>query len=234
MSTQKNLVLLLAILSTWITPGIAQISWSNRSPAGITDAIWCVTYANGTFAAVTDQGNLLTSTDGLTWSTQAIDYGVWLVSIAYGDGIWVVVGAYGTILVSPDLKTWTRADSPTTNRLNGVLFIPNAALGNYWVAVGEAGTILSSSDDIHWTSQLSGVSGSLHGITIDADFDVCGGKRGHPSGEGPHLGGQPEHLALQPVSRADDPIPGGHSYPADHAAGAELLLAVSLQSHRRG
>jgi hypothetical protein len=70
-----------------VTPSFGQIFWSNYSPAGVTDGIWCVTYANNTFAAVTDQGNLLTSSNGLNWSSQAVDPGVWLVSIAYGNGI---------------------------------------------------------------------------------------------------------------------------------------------------
>jgi hypothetical protein len=52
------------------------VFWSGHSPAGTTEVIWCVTYANGTFAAVADQGILLTSADGLTWGSQTIDRGV--------------------------------------------------------------------------------------------------------------------------------------------------------------
>jgi len=152
-----------------VTPSFAQIFWTNQSPSGVTDDIWCVTYANGTFAAVTDQGNLLTSTNGLNWSSQAVDPGVWLESIAYGNGTWVVVGDKGTILVSSDLKTWVHAnsfhaDSVTGAKLNGVLYD-----GMIWVAVGEAGTIVTSSDALNCELQpeISGVTGFLHGITCD-------------------------------------------------------------------
>lgn len=181
MTLKKTLSLFVVIVAAFATPAFAQIYWSNQSPAGVTDDIWCVTYANGTFAAVTNQGNLLTSSNGLNWSSQAIDSGVWLVSITCGNGLWVVVGDKGTILESPDLKTWTHATSGTTNKLNGVLWNGPAPTGSglianqqlaLWVAVGEAGTILSSPDAVNWTLQpaISGVTGFLHGITSNINY----------------------------------------------------------------
>lgn len=175
MKVRKALLVLLIFLSVCATPGVAQIFWSNQSPTGVTDDIWCVTYANGTFAAVTNQGNLLTSTDGLNWRSQAIDSGVWLVSIANGNGLWVVVGDKGTILVSSDLKNWVSATSGTTNRLNGVLYN-----GIEFVVVGESGTILTSRDAQSWVTQPSGFSGFLHGITCDpvSNFTMISGQNG--------------------------------------------------------
>jgi hypothetical protein len=159
---RKASALLATLVLPCITACFGQISWSNQSPAQITDDIWGVTYANGTFAAVTNQGNLLTSTDGLSWSSQTIDQGVWLESIAYGNGMWVVVGDGGTILVSSDLKTWVALQSGTTNRLNSVLYN-----GSIWLAVGEAVTILTSPDAVNWTASAAstGTSGFLRGIT---------------------------------------------------------------------
>ena len=163
MNLRKTLALFVMFAAALVTTSPAQIFWSNYSPSGVTDDIWCVTYANGTFAAVTSQGNLLTSTNGLNWSSQAIDAGVWLVSITYGNGIWVVVGDKGTILVSSDLKTWIHATSATSNKLNGVLYN-----GSIWMAVGEAGTIVESPDAQNWVLQpaIPGVTGFLHGITL--------------------------------------------------------------------
>ncbi len=161
MNFRKTVALFVMFVGACVTPSSAQIFWTNQSPAGVSDDIWCVSYANGTFAAVTNQGNLLTSADGFTWSSQTIDRGVWLVSIAYGNGTWVVVGNKGTILVSSDLKSWTSAASVTSNKLNGVL---NA--GGQWVAVGESGTIATSSDALNWVLQpaIPHVAGFLHGI----------------------------------------------------------------------
>lgn len=162
----KTPLALLALFVAAISPASAQIFWNNQSPAGLTDQIWCVTYGNGTFAAVTNLGKVLTSPDGITWSSQTASGGTWLVSIAYGNGKWVAVGAGGTILVSSDLKTWVNATAATPNRLNGVLYN-----GSFWVAVGEAATIVTSPDALNWTVQPIpaglGVTGFLHGITWD-------------------------------------------------------------------
>jgi len=184
MNPIRKLILLAVFVAAPAAPAFAQVFWSNSSPSGVTDDIWCVTCANGTFAAVTSQGNLLTSSNGLNWSSQAIDYGTWLVSITYGNGIWVVVGDQGTILKSADLKNWVQEPSPTTQTLNGVLYN-----GSVWVAVGEAGTIVTSSDAQTWKLQpaVPGATGYLHGITLVpngtsdtgllgpvTDFLVCG------------------------------------------------------------
>lgn len=159
-------------LAVSATSSFAQVAWTNQSPAGITDDIWSVAYGNGTFAAVTNQGRVLTSSDGLVWSSSVASAGTWLVSITYGKGTWVAVGANGTILLSSDLVSWLNAKSVTTNKLNGVLYN-----GTVFLAVGESGTILSSPDAQTWTIQASGVSGFLHGITVnpfDASFLVSG------------------------------------------------------------
>jgi hypothetical protein len=167
----KALGLFAVIVSALVTPSFAQISWGNQSPSGISDDIWSATYADGTFAATTSQGKILTSADGLTWGSQTVASGTWLVSIAYGNGKWVAVGAGGAILVSSDLKTWVNATSATVNKLNGVIYN-----GTIWAAVGEADTVITSPDAINWTAQAVpaalGLSGFLHGITWDQTNNV--------------------------------------------------------------
>jgi hypothetical protein len=147
-----------------VTPSFGQIFWNNQSPTGLTDDVWCATYANGTFAAVTSQGKVLTSVDGLTWNSQTVAQGTLLVSIAYGNGTWVAVGAGGLVLVSADLKTWVTAKQVTSNQLNGVSYV------GMWVAVGNNVTVITSPDAINWTVQTvpgsTGVTGFLRGITL--------------------------------------------------------------------
>ena len=48
MNLKKALTLIIMFVAACVTPGVAQIYWSNQSPAGITDDIWCVTYARET------------------------------------------------------------------------------------------------------------------------------------------------------------------------------------------
>jgi hypothetical protein len=189
MDFKKTLVLLAVFIAACATPGFAQIYWGNQSPAGVTDDIWCVAYANGTFAAVTNQGNVLTSYDGLAWTSQTVASGTWLVSITYGDGKWVVVGNNGTILVSSDLKSWISAKAVTPNKLNGVAYN-----GSIFLAVGDNATVITSPDAVNWTVQVVpaslNIKGFLHGITLIADvtdftatdFLVCGAQAGNGTG----------------------------------------------------
>jgi hypothetical protein len=184
MNLKKTVILLCMFVAAFLTPALAQINWNSQSPAGITDDIWCATYANGTFAAVTSQGKVLTSSDGLTWSSQTIASGTWLVSIAYGNGTWVAVGASGTILVSSNLTTWVSARAVTQNKLNGVLY--NGAV---WLAVGDSATIITSPDALNWTVQTvpanTGVTGFLHGITwnsVNSFFSISGAVAGNGTG----------------------------------------------------
>jgi len=185
MYLKKHLLLAAICIAAFSTSALAQIAWTNQSPSGLTDDIWCVNYANGTFAASTSDGKVLTSTDGLAWSTQTVSEGTWLVSIAYGNGDWVAVGAGGTILVSPDLKTWVSAKAVTSNKLNGVLYA-----GGLWVAVGDSATVITSPDAINWTVQAvpAGVTGFLHGITAAGspgetpEFYISGAETGNGTG----------------------------------------------------
>ncbi len=163
-----------------------QFSWTNQRPAGVGDDIWCVTFANNTFVAVTGSGKVLTSADGLTWSVQTIAQNTWLVSVTYGAGLWVVVGDKGTIFYSADLQTWSAAKAVTSSKLNGVAYS-----GKTFLAVGEQGVIATSSDAQNWTLRNSGTTNFLHGIiastssvsngtvqpspTVVSSFSVTGG-----------------------------------------------------------
>jgi hypothetical protein len=169
MNLKRNVALLTMFAAAWVTPGVAQIYWSNHSTAGITDDIGCVTFGNGVFAAATNQGNLLTSTDGLTWGIQSIDEGVLLDSVAYGKGTWVVVGNKGAVLRSADLVTWATVTPITNNKLNFVVYN-----GNVFIAVGDNGTIITSQDAQTWKVQSvpAGVSGSLRGIAYSPSYNV--------------------------------------------------------------
>jgi hypothetical protein len=173
MNPTKRLLAAILFVAATAAPTFAQVYWSNQSPAGVTDDIWSVAYANGTFAAVTSLGKVLTSSDGLTWSSQTVSSGTWLVSITYGRGTWVVVGANGAIILSSDLQNWVNAKSATTNKLNGVAYN-----GTVFLAVGDNGTILSSPDAENWTVQPSGVSGFLHGITYSPYGFLISGQGG--------------------------------------------------------
>jgi hypothetical protein len=107
-----------------------------------------VVYGNGTFAAMSEGGAILTSPDGVTWTSRNPGIEVNLRGVTYGNGSFVVVGGGGTILTSPDGITWTSRNPGIPVNLHGVTY------GNgSFVAVGGGGTILTSPDGITWISR---------------------------------------------------------------------------------
>jgi hypothetical protein len=60
-----------------------------------------VTYGNGLFVAVGEDGAILTSPDGVNWTRRTSGTRNGLESVTYGNGLFVAVGEWGTILTSP-------------------------------------------------------------------------------------------------------------------------------------
>jgi len=118
----------------------------------------------GLFVVVGDNGTILTSPDGTTWTQRTSPPGpfgarVHLYDVTYGNGLFVTVGGdNGTILTSPDGTTWAKRNSGTSNDLYGVTY------GNgLFVTVGEYGTFLTSPDGTTWTKSPSDASATAAG-----------------------------------------------------------------------
>ncbi len=106
--------LFLAIQGGIILTSSDGIVWDRHFPGvfGVT-AHLDVTYGSGTFVAVGTEApfmlphyQILTSTDGIAWTSRAIGDGV-LSGIAYGNGTFVTVGWNGTIKQSGSLCSAT-------------------------------------------------------------------------------------------------------------------------------
>lgn len=118
-----------------------------------------VAWSGSHWVAVGDNGLILMSPDGHTWTLQASGTSKTLSGVAWSGSRWVVVGEK-CILTSPDGHTWASQSPPYS--LSGV-----AWSGSQWVAVG-IGVILTSLDGLTWTPQpsvspnafLNGVAGS--------------------------------------------------------------------------
>lgn len=78
------------------------------------------------------------------------------MDIAYGNGLYVIVGCTGTIIISKDLKNWTKINSGVTDKLVGVIYGRNM-----FVVTGANGTILTSEDGVNWTKQKSNTTSYL-------------------------------------------------------------------------
>jgi hypothetical protein len=117
-------------------------------------------------------GQLLTSTDTITWTTQTSNFGTYRIeSIAYGDDLWVAGGDSGQLRTSTDATTWV-----TQNSNFGNTIIRSIAYGNnLWVAGGHTGQLRTSTDAINWTTQTSGFGGIIRSIVYADNFWVYGG-----------------------------------------------------------
>jgi len=75
-------------------------------------------------------------------------------ALAWTGALYVAVGDAGLISTSPDLVTWTKRTSGTTDPLIAVVWT-----GTQLFALGSAGTILASPDGAAWTAQRDALSG---------------------------------------------------------------------------
>ena len=106
-----------------------------------------MTYGNGTFVTVGAFGAILTSPDGIAWTSQKNKDPHHLYAAGFGNNAFVAVGAVGTILTSWDNGvTWTLTNSrevhPFFLGLCGVTYGDGK-----FVVVGANGKILTSSDN---------------------------------------------------------------------------------------
>jgi hypothetical protein len=110
---------------------------------------------------VGDNGTILTSSDGTTWTSKTSGTTNELWGVTYGNGIFVVVGPDGYIYTTSDGNSLTTRTSGISNDMWGITY------GNStFVTGGYGGEILTSSDNgTTWTSRTSGTTNELHGIT---------------------------------------------------------------------
>jgi hypothetical protein len=168
-------LLILTVLLLCAVFAQAQTTWTERNPAAPDGRLlWGIAEGASGMVACGNDGRLLFSADGKTWTRCNSGTSVWLVAVTYGNNRYIVVGDNGTILSSIDGTSWkTISVSGTTARLNNVLY----ANGKF-VAVGERGTIVVSETGDSWSATTSGVTGWLHGLAYGAGTWVATGEAG--------------------------------------------------------
>ncbi|GAB4030467.1 T9SS type A sorting domain-containing protein [Spirosoma jeollabukense] len=129
-----------------------------------------VVFGMNLFVSVDYYGNILSSSDGLTWTFRKL--GSSFKAITYGKGRYVAVGS-GQAMVSTNGLTWT-ASSP----LLSVNFQDITYGNGLFVAVGSSGIIYTSPDGLSWTSRVSNTTNTLSGIAYDNGYFVAVGSGG--------------------------------------------------------
>lgn len=93
----KNCALLLCVCCDL---GFGQSKWDLIDPLPQVNTLNSVIYGNSLFVAVGNNGMILTSPDGTTWTIKNSGTTYLLSSVTYGNGQFVAVGDSGVILTS--------------------------------------------------------------------------------------------------------------------------------------
>ncbi len=140
-----------------------------------------IQFANNSFVTVGGMGfgspgYILTSSDGITWTSRTPGAGSNddLFACAYGGGMWVACGNGGYICSSSDGTTWTTRNSGVTINFYSITY------GNNLFVVGaDNGNVFTSSDGITWTQRTTGSSLAMWGVCFGNGIFVCvGGNAG--------------------------------------------------------
>jgi hypothetical protein len=149
---KKLLVTFIAFTLTLISAPVtnaAGITWSSRTtPLPIKE--WNdIVYGNGQFVAVGNAGALMTSPNGVTWTSRTAAANNNWNSIAFAENTFVAVSETGTgnrVMTSTDGITWISRTSAANDNWASI------AYGNgKFVAIGRSGSTMSSPDGITWT-----------------------------------------------------------------------------------
>ena len=140
---------------------VSVYTWTSRYLGG--SILKSVAWSGTKFVAV--GGNtILTSSDGVTWTTQTLGTANTLSSVIWAGNQFVAVGdgpgSVGAVFTSLDGVTWTTQNLSMAPNLYGV-----AWSGTNFVAVGFGGAIITSSNGSSWTAQTSGSTKDLYGAT---------------------------------------------------------------------
>lgn len=149
--------------------------------------LMAVTYGNGIFLAVGNNGTILTSADGSKWTQQTLPYSpislntVMLNSVAFGNNMFVAVGDK-TILTSVDGVNWTPINY-VTYAGNPAYYIQawltNVTYTNStFIVLGKSGTIITSADGVNWTQQSVNSASQLNSVTSCNNTLVAVGNSG--------------------------------------------------------
>jgi hypothetical protein len=152
--------------------------WRNPLPHGLDIAD--VAYGKGTFVAVGDQGAIVTSFDGVTWTVvPSSGSKASLGGVAFGNGKFVAVGSvaepghdrlHGCILTSSDGTNW----KVSVKRMNEPLYSV-AFLNNEFMVVGGSNCVYTSSDGNVWSSRIVGRASFLSAVTYGGGIYVAVG-----------------------------------------------------------
>ena len=144
-------------------------------------AVGTRSYASGTstlytYIAVGNEGTIIRSTDGDTWSLPIVSLANrTLRGVFYADGAWIAVGDEGQIITSvDDGLTWSLDNTTTTLNLGDIGYF-----NNQWIIVGDKGNIwLKDSTAGTWKRYSTGITDNLKSVAYINNSYIAVGARG--------------------------------------------------------
>jgi Big-like domain-containing protein len=151
----------------------------------VTSAFSSIVWSGTEFVAVALSGAIVTSPDGLTWTTRMAgsSYGVVasygpLMSVTWAAslGRFVAVGP-GNIVTSPDGITWAGNTTGAifNDYLYGVVWSGTQFVAVGWVYGTSTPAILTSPDGLTWTARSTAASGTLRSVAWSGTLFVAVG-----------------------------------------------------------
>ena len=105
-----------------------------------------IAYGNGRWVIVGEEGTILSSPDGMAWTSEINPAGTAkLDDVAFGNGLFLAMGhGNGVVVTSPDGREWTEQ----TSKAGGALEIIHD--GTQFVALAAAGVFATSTNGASW------------------------------------------------------------------------------------
>ena len=125
--------------------------WTEQT-SGTGNNLSDVTYGQSLYVAVGQSSTILTSPDGVTWTSRSSPVTINVIDdVAFANGVFVAVGLSSSpIIYSTDGITWSAGSGTSTGAVKGV------AYGNSkWVAVASGAVYISTNNGVSWTATIS-------------------------------------------------------------------------------
>jgi hypothetical protein len=150
------------------------LSWSVR-PSGTTETINGTAYGAGHFVAVGNNGTLISSPDGTTWTAGASGVTPSLLTVGWFENIGFLAGGNnGTMISSPDGLNWQQVETGIISFINTIAQTPLGIVA----ASGNSGTMLMSLDGASWSTATNPSDRQMEGIAASPSTIILVGAAG--------------------------------------------------------
>lgn len=122
------------------------------------------------FVAGGDNGNIITSTNGVAWSQAISNTLININSLTYDNINIIAVGNNGNVIASEDTLGWSQVPTGITDNLYA-----SSSSGSYLfmsILAGQAGTILRAIEAVNVTVDTTQISSDIYGIAFSLYYNL--------------------------------------------------------------